>query len=91
MAQQQRRCTALVLPAPACALLRCPLPAAPLPLPAGFSPVICNGIRASLPASLEEYAGPLWLLGVAGLSLAGCVAQWAYAPRLNQPFVGKLE
>ena len=58
---------------------------------AGFTPVICNGIRASLPDSLVIYAGPFWLLGVAGLSLAGCVALWAYAPRLNEPFVGRLE
>lgn len=64
---------------------RCPRPSA------GFSPVICNGIRDSLPNSLEIYAGQFWLLGMAGLSLAGCAAQWAYAPRLNEPFVGKLE
>ncbi|KAI7836371.1 hypothetical protein COHA_009764 [Chlorella ohadii] len=57
----------------------------------GFTPVICNGIRASIPASLDVYAGPFWLLGMAGLSVAGCIGQWAYAPRLDEPFVGKLE
>ncbi len=63
-----------------------------LPHPcAGFTPVICNGIRASIPASLYVYAGPFWLLGMAGLSVAGCIGQWAYAPRLDEPFVGKLE
>jgi len=57
----------------------------------GFTPNICNGIKASLPSDLVYYAGAFWLLGLGCLTLAGSVMLKAYAPRLNRPYVGLLE
>ena len=57
----------------------------------GLSPLITTSIKKTLDVAVQPYAAPIWLLGLGGVTMIGCVGLRQYAPRLNKPFVGRLE
>lgn len=40
---------------------------------------------------MQAYAPAFWLLALGGASVLGCVLMRLYMPRLNRPFVGRIE
>ncbi|KAL4447988.1 hypothetical protein ABPG75_005207 [Micractinium tetrahymenae] len=57
----------------------------------GLTPFAVSGIIDSLGADKEAYAPAFWLLGLGGASVLGCLLCYLYGPRLNKPYVGRIE
>lgn len=57
----------------------------------GLTPFAVSGINNSLGPDNEAYAPAFWLLGLGGASVLGCLLCYLYGPRLNKPFVGRIQ
>ncbi|KAL4444980.1 hypothetical protein ABPG77_004030 [Micractinium sp. CCAP 211/92] len=57
----------------------------------GLTPFAVSGIINSLGPDKEAYAPAFWLLGLGGASVLGCLLCYLYGPRLNKPFVGRIQ
>lgn len=44
-----------------------------------------------LPLHLQAYAPSFWMLALGGASILGCILMRMYAPRINKPFIGRIE
>lgn len=57
----------------------------------GLTPFVVSAIIDTSPTNLLCYAPTWWLLALGGASVLGCGLIRAYEPRLNRPFVGRIE
>ena len=59
----------------------------------GVTPFVVSSIISDLgPGSaMTAYAPCFWMLALGGASLLGCALLRMYAPRINKPFVGRIE
>lgn len=57
----------------------------------GLTPFAVTGIIDSMGADTKAYAPAYWMLAMGGASLLGCLMVRMYEPRLNKPYVGRIE
>lgn len=57
----------------------------------GLTPFAVSGVIGDLGADMKAFAPAFWLLALGGASLVGCVLMRMYAPRINKPFIGRVE
>ena len=73
----------------------CPLPASftcRYGVLGGLTPIVITAIQKGMAGSaLYTYGPAFWLLALGALSLLSCACMRAYNPRLNQPFIGRIE
>ncbi|PSC68521.1 Alpha-ketoglutarate permease isoform B [Micractinium conductrix] len=57
----------------------------------GLTPFVVTSIIGDLDPALKAYAPSFWMLALGGASLLGCYLMKLYSPRLNKPFVGRID
>jgi hypothetical protein len=57
----------------------------------GLSPLAVAAIKANLGGVNHAFSPAIWLVCLGGISLFGSVGLRMYDPRLNRPFVGRIE
>ena len=57
----------------------------------GLTPFAVSAIIESIGKADKAFAPSFWLLAMGGATLLGCGMMRAYAPRINRPFIGKVE